>query len=95
MSAPEGAESAAPCCPAHDVDALLAGLPAPVQLWARPVRDALGIVGGTASKPLGQLTMQELMAWGFLLLYSAATGAVLGHLAGNLAAAALRGPYRR
>lgn len=95
MSAPESPESAVPCCPAHDIDAALAGLPAPVRLWARPIREPLAIASGTASQPLGQLTMQELVAWGVLFLYSAVTGMIIGHLAGNLAATALRGPHRR
>lgn len=95
MSVPERAESAAPCCPAHDIDAMLAGLPAPVRLWAQPIREPLAMVAGTAQQPVGQLTMQQLVAWAALLLYSAATGMIIGHLAGNLTLAALRGPYRR
>lgn len=65
---------------------------APVlELWARPVRDLFPVVNATADKPIGQLTMKELLSWVALFGYLAATGALIGTMAGNVARVAIRG----
>lgn len=71
---------------------ILAGTPAWLRLWLAPIGEPLRRVGATADKPLAELTMTDLVAWGCVLTYAAATGMVAARLAANLAAAAVRGP---
>lgn len=89
------AESLKSCCPAHDTETVLNGLHPALRIWLRPIRDELVVVSSTFDKPLGQFTMPELMAWGTVFCYAAATGMIAGRLAGNLAVTILRGPVIR
>jgi hypothetical protein len=68
--------------------------PAWLSLWLAPIRDPMRIAAASVDKPVGQMTMGELMSWAAVLAYAGLSGYVAGRIAGNLALAALRGPGR-
>lgn len=92
LSAAESESAADRWC---SVPETLNGLPAPVRLWLAPIREPLAVMAATSGKPVGELTMPEVMAWAMVGAYCVLSGMVLGRVAGNLAVTALRGPYRR
>lgn len=77
--------------PKTTTTALADELPALLRLWAYPIRDALATVTDTAGKPVGELTMPEVMSWAWVAAYSALTGMIIAQAGANLAAVALRG----
>jgi len=95
MSAQEAAESTAEAPAARAVAEVLAGFHPLARVWLYPITGSLEVVTGTVDKPVGALTMIELMAWASVLGYAALSGYVAGRIAGNVAAVALRGPARR
>ena len=62
--------------------------------WLMPISQALETTSETASKPLAELTVPDLIAWAAVLGYSALTGYILGKIAVNIAGVALGGPRR-
>lgn len=72
-----------PFGPYQPPPALAAAHPA-VRAWLRPVASELAVMTATRDKPLGQLTLPEVLAWAVVLGYAALTGAVLGAMAGNV-----------
>ena len=92
MSAPES-DAEAPV--ARTVGEVLAGTHPLVRLWLRPIAESLEVVTGTVDKPVGAMTMIEILAWVNVLGYAMLSGYVAGRVAGNIAAVALRGPARR
>lgn len=67
---------------------------AAIRAWRKPIEPHLAILKATSGKPLAELTMPELLTWGLVFSYAFATGMVIGQLAGNVLALALRGPPR-
>lgn len=65
-----------------------------IRAWSRPVRSQLESIDASMDKPIGQMTMPELMAWVYVLGYGGLTGYVAGTMAANLLHSALRGPRR-
>lgn len=84
-----------PCCPDHDAQAAFAELPAPLRVWLYPMRDQLHLAAHSATKPIGQITVPEAVAWATLIGYAYLSGAVLARVSLNLTAVALRGPVVR
>lgn len=62
-----------------------------VDLWMSPIRGQMDLCALTIKKPLGELTMPELLAWGICLSYGAMTGYVIGKVTANLVEVAVRG----
>ncbi len=78
-----------------NVVALPGGLPGLlITAWRKPVEPYMKTCAETCDRPFAELTMPDVLAWVLVLGYAAVTGMVLGHLAGNILAAALRGPAR-
>jgi hypothetical protein len=69
-------------------------LEAALKAWRKPIEPFMARMTATRDKPLAELTMPDLISWVLVFGYAAATGAVLGHIGGNLLASALRGPVR-
>lgn len=65
-----------------------------VKAWRKPIEPGLKVMKATAEKPLAELTMPDVLAWAIVLTYFAATGMLLGQLAGNVLVNVLRGPGR-
>jgi hypothetical protein len=63
-------------------------------IWMMPIRRQAEIADASADKPLGEMTMPEMLSWGVVLAYGGATGYVIGTMAANLLAAALGGRRR-
>lgn len=67
------------------------GLPLLAQLWLKPIRGVAPVLKATKDKPIGQFTMEELLAWAATLTYLFTSAALAGQLAGNLLRVAVRG----
>jgi hypothetical protein len=65
-----------------------------MDMWLLPIRKPLAQTAATVDKPLADMTVPDLMAWGIVLGYGGVTGYVLGKMLGNLLVAALGGPRR-
>ena len=63
-------------------------------LWTLPIRGPLDRTAATAAKPVGELTMPEVMDWAVVLGYAGLTGYVIGKMAGNLLEVMLGGRRR-
>lgn len=74
---------------------LVDDMPAAVRVLLAPVRASMDVCSRTKDKPLSEITMSELTHWALVISYAIMAGYVGGHLLGNLALAALRGPARR
>lgn len=75
--------------PAPRPDALDA--PLLVRAWLRPVAPLLPVLEATRDKPLGQLTMTELLSWAAVLGYVTLSVTVGEVLALNVLRVAVRG----
>jgi hypothetical protein len=77
----------------RDLDRLVNGpdMPAALRLWLKPVDDLLPTLEETRDKPLGQLTVPEVLAWVTVIAYFTSSIALAGALAGNVARVAIRG----
>jgi hypothetical protein len=65
--------------------------PLPLRLWLKPVEPLLPILHDTRDKPIGQFTMQELIAWGLALGYLGTTILIADRLLINLLNVAVKG----
>lgn len=61
------------------------------ELWMTPIKPILPTLRKTVDKPIGQLTMQEILAWGLAVGYIVATVTVAEAMLMNLARVAIRG----
>jgi hypothetical protein len=66
-------------------------MPRLMQLWLRPVDPLRPILNDTVSKPIGQFTMRELLAWGATLTYLFSSVMLAEAMLLNLARVAIRG----
>ena len=69
----------------------LEDMPRLARLWLRPVEPLLPVLRETRDKPLGQLTVPELLTWAACLGYMVASMALAETLALNLVRVAVRG----
>jgi hypothetical protein len=79
--------------PEHELHA--PARPALYDLWLMPIRKPLAQASATAEKPIGEMTVPDLMAWVYVLGYGGISGYIAGRLIGNLLVVALGGPRRR
>jgi hypothetical protein len=55
-------------------------------MWLKPIRRQVEMAGASLHKPLAEVTVDEVVAWGILLTYSYVAGALLGRVLARLVA---------
>lgn len=61
-----------------------------LDLWLKPIEKPFLVATGCVDKPVGELTMPELMSWVYCLGYGGLTGFIIGKMIANLLGVALK-----
>ena len=64
---------------------------AALRLWLQPLQPLLPVLRETADKPVAEMTMKELIAWGMVAFYAFSSGMLAATIARNIVRVAVAG----